>query len=88
MKYLYNTIVALLLLLGVAVVVRNFAHFGQVEFTDNAHVRQHITPQNTRVQGFIKEIRFEEFQPVKKRGGRLMVVARTWRFSLEFPLVQ
>ena len=61
MKYLYNTIVALLLLLGVAVVVRNFAHFGQVEFTDNAHVRQHITPQNTRVQGFIKEIRFEEF---------------------------
>ena len=73
MKYLYNTIVALLLLLGVAVVVRNFAHFGQVEFTDNAHVRQHITPQNTRVQGFIKEIRFEEFQPVKK-GDTLVII--------------
>ena len=73
MKYLYNTIVALLLLLGVAVVVRNFAHFGQVEFTNNAHVRQHITPQNTRVQGFIKEIRFEEFQPVKK-GDTLVII--------------
>ena len=59
MRYLYNIIVLLLLIAGVALVVFNFAHFGNVEWTDNAHVCQHVTPQNTRVQGFIREIRFE-----------------------------
>ena len=35
-------------------------------YTDNAQVRQHITPVNTRVSGFIDRICFEEFQPVKQ----------------------
>lgn len=76
MRYLYNSIVVILLAIGITIVVINFAHFGNVEYTDNAHVRQHITPQNTRVQGFIKEIRFEEFQPVKK-GDTLVVIEDT-----------
>ena len=65
-KYVYNTVVIVLIAVGAIVVILNFSHFGNVEFTDNARVRQHITPQNTRVHGFIKEVRFEEFQKVKK----------------------
>ena len=80
MRYLYNTLVILLLLAGATVLVLQFAHFGHIEFTDNARVRQHITPQNTRVQGFVREIRFGEFQPVKK--GDTLVVIEDAEFRL------
>ncbi len=54
-------------------VCSRFLHLGNVEFTDNARVEQQIVPVNSRVQGFISEIRFEEFQPVKK-GDTLVVI--------------
>lgn len=79
-KYAYNSVVVLLIVIGAIVVIMNFAHFGNVEFTDNARVRQHVTPQNTRVQGFVKEVRFEEFQPVKK--GDTLVVIEDSEFRL------
>ncbi|MCR4995167.1 MAG: HlyD family secretion protein [Bacteroidales bacterium] len=75
-RWTYNIIVMVLLVAGAAIVILNFAHFGRVEWTDNAHVRQHITPVNTRVAGFIKEIRFEEFQSVRK-GDTLAVIEDT-----------
>jgi membrane fusion protein (multidrug efflux system) len=53
-----------------------FVHLGDVEFTDNAYVHQHITPINSRVPGFIKEIRFDEFTPVKK-GDTLVIIEDT-----------
>ena len=70
---IYNVVVIVLLLIGAGIVVSQFAHFGSVEYTDNARVRQHITPQSTRVQGFIREIRFEEFQEVHK-GDTLAII--------------
>ena len=76
----YNTVIVACLVAGAAIVVMQFAHFGHIEFTDNARVRQHITPQSTRVQGFIREIRFEEFQPVKK--GDTLVVIEDAEFRL------
>ena len=79
-KYVYNTVVIVLIAVGAIVVILNFSHFDNVEFTDNARVRQHITPQNTRVQGFIKEVRFEEFQKVKK--GDTLVVIEDAEFRL------
>ena len=69
----YNAIIAVLIVAGVALVIKNFVHFGNVEFTDNARIEQHITPVNTRVQGYIKEIRFEEYQHVH-RGDTLVVI--------------
>lgn len=50
-----------------------FIHPGNVEFTDNAQVRQQIVPVNSRVQGYIKEVRFKEYEPVKK-GDTLVVI--------------
>lgn len=46
---------------------------GNREFTDNAQVCSQIVPVNSRVQGFIKEIRFKEFQPVRK-GDTLVII--------------
>lgn len=50
-----------------------FYHSGNVEFTDNAQVRQQIVPVNSRVQGYIKEIRFNEYEPVRK-GDTLVII--------------
>ena len=77
---IYNSVIIGFLIAGAAIVVMQFVHFGNVEYTDNARVRQHITPQNTRVQGFIREIRFEEFQEVKK--GDTLVVIEDAEFRL------
>lgn len=63
---IYNILILCFLVGGLVYVCSRFIHLGNVEYTDNAQVRQHITPVNTRVQGFIKKICFEEFQPVKK----------------------
>lgn len=72
-KLIYNTTVIALLLIGVAYVCSRFIHLGNVEYTDNAQVRQHITPVNTRIQGFIKKIYFDEYKPVHK-GDTLLVI--------------
>ena len=71
--YLYNTLIVLCLLCGVTYVVCQFIHFGRGEFTDNARVRQNVVPQSSRVQGFIREVRFADFQQVKK-GDTLAVI--------------
>ena len=58
--------------MGLAYVCTRFMHPGMV-YTDNAQVRRQITPVNTRVQGFVKRICFEEYQPVRK-GDTLLVI--------------
>ncbi len=50
-----------------------FIHLGNVEFTDNAQVRRQIVPVNSRVQGYIREIRFKEFEKVRK-GDTLVII--------------
>lgn len=72
-KLVYNTLVIALLIVGLVYVCSRFIHLGNVEYTDNAQVRQHITPVNTRVQGFIKKIYFDEYQQVHK-GDTLLVI--------------
>lgn len=72
-KRVYNVVVILLLIAVVAYAFSRFAHFGNTEYTDDAQVQRHITPINNRVQGFIKEIRFEEYQHVK-RGDTLVII--------------
>ena len=52
---------------------RKFIHLGNVEFTDNAQIEQQIVPVNSRIQGYIKEIRFKEYEYVK-RGDTLVII--------------
>lgn len=71
-----NFFILLVLAIGIAWIFGRFIHLGNVEFTDNAQVKQHLTPVNTRVQGFIKRICFEEYQRVKK-GDTLVIIEDT-----------
>ena len=61
-KLAFNIIVIIALATAIVWVCSHFIHLGNVEFTDNAQVRQHIVPINSRVQGFIKKIYFTEYQ--------------------------
>ena len=54
-----NFFIALVLAGGISWICGKFIHLGDVEYTDNAQVKQHLSPINTRVQGFIKKIYFE-----------------------------
>lgn len=72
-KMAYNVIVVMMLIGAIVYTFSRFIHPGHVEYTDDAQVQRHITPINTRIQGFIKEIRFEEYQHVK-RGDTLVII--------------
>lgn len=76
----YNVIIVLLIIVAAWLLITKFVHFGNVEFTDNAHIEQHITPVNARVPGYIKEIRYEEYQHVKK--GDTLVIIEDAEFRL------
>lgn len=78
MKHRSKKIISYIISLAVVVaavlwVAGRFIHLGNVEFTDNAQVRQQIVPVNCRVQGYIKEIRFNEYEPVRK-GDTLVII--------------
>ena len=78
--YIYNAIVILCIVGGAVYAASQFMYFGGGEVTDNARVCQNIVPQNCRVQGFIREVRFNEFQEVKK--GDTLVVIEDAEFRL------
>lgn len=72
-KAIPNFFILIILVAGIAWVCGRFLRISNDEYTDNAQVKQHLTPVNTRVQGFIKKIYFEEYQKVKK-GDTLVVI--------------
>lgn len=78
MKHRTKKIISYIITLAVVIaagiwIASKFIHFGNVEFTDNAQVGRQIVPVNSRVQGYIKEIRFKEYEPVKK-GDTLVII--------------
>ncbi|MBQ3555278.1 MAG: HlyD family secretion protein [Bacteroidales bacterium] len=81
-KLIFNIVVLACLILGLTWVTSRFIHLGSVEFTDNAQVKQHIIPINSRVQGFIKDIRFEEYQEFKKGDTLAIIEDSEFRFRL------
>ncbi len=78
----YNVIVIVLLLFGAVYVCSKFIHLGSVEYTDNAMVHRDMTPINTRVQGFVKEIRYKEFQFVHKGDTLVVLEDAEYRLAL------
>ena len=72
-KITYNIVVGVLIACGIAWVSAKFIHLGKVEYTDNAQVKQLIVPVNSRVQGFIQKIYFDEYQKVRK-GDTLAII--------------
>jgi membrane fusion protein (multidrug efflux system) len=71
-----------MLIAGIVWVFSKFIHLGNIEFTDNAQVKQQIVPVNTRVQGFVKKVYFKEYQRVNKGDTLLLIEDAEYRFRL------
>ena len=82
MKLVYNIVVGLLLLGGIVWVSSKFVHLGNIEFTDNAQVKQQIVPINSRIQGFVRKIYFKEYQRVRKGDTLVMIEDVEYRYRL------
>lgn len=73
-----KTTVINLLVFAVAVggfywLVKHYFHLGDDNFTNSAQVEEFINPVNTRVAGYIKEIKYTEHEAVKK-GDTLVIL--------------
>ena len=79
-KRIYNVVIIAVLVVFIGLVCSRFVHWGNVEYTDDAQVWRHITPINARVGGFIKEVRFDDYQHVKK--GDTLVIIEDAEFRL------
>lgn len=66
---------------GMLWVCSKFCHFGRVEYTDNAQIRKNIIPVNSRVQGFIEKVCFDDFEFVHK--GDTLVVIESSEYELK-----
>lgn len=76
-KKIISYIIALIIIVCASLWIGNrFVRLGNVEFTDNARIGKHIVPVNCRIQGYIKEIRFDEFEKVHK-GDTLVIIDDT-----------
>ena len=73
-KAIIRTVVIITIIaVGITWVCSHFFHLGNVEWTDNAQVRRNIVPINSRVQGYIERICFNDFEEVHK-GDTLVVI--------------
>lgn len=80
-KILRNVVVIILIIAGLAWVCSKFIHFGNVEYTDNAQVRRNIIPINSRVQGYIQKVCFDDYEFVHK--GDTLVVIESSEYELK-----
>ncbi len=72
-RRLQNIGVIILLIMCLGWVAYQFWGFTSSTYTDNARVEQRIVPVNSRVQGFVEEVRFDDYSKVKK-GDTLAII--------------
>lgn len=75
-RRLQNMTVTLLIAFGFAWIGYKFIGFTSSTYTDNAQVYQRLVPVNSRVQGFVKEVYFDDYVKVRK-GDTLALVEDT-----------
>lgn len=68
-----NVLVLAIIGFGIYWLITQYFHIGDKNYTEAAQVEEFINPINTRVSGYIKEIKFNEHQTVKK-GDTLVVL--------------
>lgn len=72
-KIFSNLLITVVAISILGYVANYFFNFNKNLYTDDAQVQQLLTPVNARVSGYIDEVRFKDFQWVKK-GDTLMII--------------
>lgn len=60
-----------------------YFHLDSDLYTNDAHIEEYINPVNTRISGYIKEVRFYEHQNVKKGDTLLLIDDREYKIQVE-----
>ncbi len=81
-KLIFNSVVGILIVAGLIWVCSHFVHLGNVEYTDNAQIKQLIVPVNSRVQGFVSKVFFDEYEVVCKGDTLVLIEDTEFRFRL------
>lgn len=73
---LLNSAVFIITLLVIWFIVKNYLHINDETYVNDAQVKAYINPVNSRVPGYIDEIKFTEHEKVKK-GDTLVILDKT-----------
>ena len=77
-----HVVVLIILAIGIWWICVQFIKFNISTYTDNAQVRRHIVPVTARVQGYIKEVRFDEYSYVHKGDTLIIIEDREYQLKL------
>src|ERR1700744_5016943 len=87
MGKLFSRIINVLLSTGLVIAivwaVYSYYHLDDVVYTDDAQVEEYINPVNTRITGYLKDIRFTDHQRCKKGDTLVIVDDREFRIAVE-----
>lgn len=81
-RMIQNIVVLAVIAVGLWWITTQFIRFNISTFTDNAQVRRQIVPVNARIQGYIKEIRFDEYSYVNKGDTLIIIDDSEYRYRL------
>ena len=77
---------SLLIAVGAGFVVWGVSTYFNLDknlYTNDAHIEEYINPVNTRIPGYIKEVRFSEHQNVKKGDTLFVIDDREYKIQVE-----
>lgn len=81
-RMIQHVVVLVILAIGIWWICVQFVKFNISTYTDNAQVRRHIVPVTARVQGYIKEVRFDEYSYVHKGDTLVIIEDREYQLKL------
>lgn len=81
--YATNILLIALLIMGVIWGIVTYSGLDSSAYTNDAQVEEYINPVNSRIPGYIREVRFQEHQPVKKGDTLVLIDDREYEISVE-----
>src|ERR1700749_4618891 len=78
-----TTLLVIVILVVIVMFVRTYYLMDTELYTDDAQVEQYINPVNTRITGYLREIRFTDHQRIHKGDTLVIIDDREYRIAVE-----
>lgn len=82
-RIFFNSLSAVMIITLICWGLMTYFHLNEQVYTDDAQVEEYINPINTRIVGYIKKIKFDEHQQVKKGDTLIIIDDREYKIQLE-----
>jgi membrane fusion protein (multidrug efflux system) len=80
---LLNSILVICILIAIIWGISTYFNLDHSLYTNDAQVEEYINPVNVRIPGYIKEVRFEEHQHIKKGDTLVIIDDSEYKIQLE-----